>query len=371
MSSRHHAAIPFGAVGLLIVGGLHALAQPPGQTPPAPITDATPLAAFSGAPSVSITNGQIKAKIYLPLADKGFYQGVRFDRAGMIGSLTYRGHDYYRPWFTARSPMVRDYVFQGADVIAGPNTAAMGPVEEFNGAGGALGYAEAKPGGLFVKIGVGVLRRLDDSPYSFALQLPLVDPGKRSQKITRSSAAFTQVLADPGTGYAYVYTKTVALTPGRPEMVIAHVLKNTGPKTIETTVYDHNFLDIDGAGPAEGLEVSAPYPLSLDRAPAPELAKVADGKVTYLSSLNTTQHVQGGLTGFGPTPAAYDFHVADPKTGAGVRIRGDRPLDHVALWSAQPVMAVEPFVKMSIAPGETFRWSYRYTYDVKPRPKVG
>ena len=29
----------------------------------------------------------------------------------MIGSLRYRGHDFYVPWFRALSPGVRDFVF--------------------------------------------------------------------------------------------------------------------------------------------------------------------------------------------------------------------------------------------------------------------
>ena len=38
--------------------------------------------------------------------------------------------------------------------------------------------ARPKPGGLFVKLGVGVLRKKDDSPYKFMYTYPLVDGGK-------------------------------------------------------------------------------------------------------------------------------------------------------------------------------------------------
>ena len=52
--------------------------------------------------------------------------------------------------------------------------AITGPVEEFRSANGdsALNYDEAKPGDPFVKIGVGVLRKIDDSPFKFATQYP-------------------------------------------------------------------------------------------------------------------------------------------------------------------------------------------------------
>ena len=45
--------------------------------------------------------------------------------------------------------------------------AITGPVEEFRSIDGALDYDLAKHGGLFVKIGVGVLRKAGDSPYEF------------------------------------------------------------------------------------------------------------------------------------------------------------------------------------------------------------
>ena len=40
----------------------------------------------------------------------------------------------------------------------------MGPVEDFT----PLDYAETKPGESFVKIGVGVLSKPDDKPYTFS-----------------------------------------------------------------------------------------------------------------------------------------------------------------------------------------------------------
>ena len=52
----------------------------------------------------------------------------------------------------------------------------------------------------------------------------------------------TQDLADKDTGYGYSYVKTVRLVPGKAQMVIEHVLKNTGTKPIVTSVYCHNFL---------------------------------------------------------------------------------------------------------------------------------
>src|ERR1043165_8110742 len=85
-------------------------------------------------PQADISNGVVKAKLYLPDAQKGYYQGTRFDWSGVIPSLEYKGHNYFGQWFEKYDPKIHD--------------AIMGPVEEFlsppNRTG--LGYDEAKTG---------------------------------------------------------------------------------------------------------------------------------------------------------------------------------------------------------------------------------
>src|SRR5689334_5888513 len=51
-------------------------------------------------PEAEISNGQIRAKIFLPETTKGFYLGTRFDWAGIVHSLEYQGHNYYGQWYT-------------------------------------------------------------------------------------------------------------------------------------------------------------------------------------------------------------------------------------------------------------------------------
>lgn len=55
--------------------------------------------------------------------------------------------------------------------------------------------------------------------------------------------------------YKYEYHKTIKLTKGKSELVLMHTLKNTGKKTIETTVYNHNFLVIDKQLTGPGIVV--------------------------------------------------------------------------------------------------------------------
>src|ERR1044071_10252427 len=114
------------------------------------------------APTAEIKSDQIKATLYLPDAKNGFYRSTRFDWSGVIASLEYKGHNYYGPWFHKTDPNVYDFEYRGDEVVASPFSASMGPTEEFQTNGKALGWDEAKPGGTFIKIGVGVLRKPGD-----------------------------------------------------------------------------------------------------------------------------------------------------------------------------------------------------------------
>jgi hypothetical protein len=73
-------------------------------------------------PAIEISNGQIRVKVYLPDAKKGFYRATRFDWSGAIGSLEYKGHNYYGPWFSRVDPNVHDFGYEGDQVVASPRT---------------------------------------------------------------------------------------------------------------------------------------------------------------------------------------------------------------------------------------------------------
>ncbi len=146
---------------------------------------------------VEISNGIIQATIHPPDPISGFYQGTRFDWSGVIGSLKFAGHNYYGPWFTKTDPGVIDYVYQGTDIVAGPCSAVTGPAEEFSTNNEGLGFNEAQPGGTFLKIGVGVLRKPDNAKYSMFRLYDIVDHGQWSVQVKPASVDFTQKVIDP------------------------------------------------------------------------------------------------------------------------------------------------------------------------------
>ena len=307
---------------------------------------------LDASPYVTISNGRIIARVTPPDLRKGFYRGTRFDQAGVVTSLKLDGREFYGPWFERTAPDVLDYVYVPQGIAAGPDSAISGPVEEF----APLGYDD-KTSPVFVKIGVGLLHRPDDKAYDKYRHYEIVSVGRRSTRTTKDSITFGQVL--DGAGFGYSYEKTLRLVPGTTQLVIEHVLTNTGSKPIVTTVYDHNFLRL--APGNDGVQVTFPFPVAAANPPAADLIAIAGNTLTYLRPMKDRERVSFPVTGFGATAADYDFRIAD-KSGAGVTITGDQPLSRINIFSIDRVQSVEPYIAIDLAPGAEKRWRYTYTF---------
>lgn len=319
----------------------------------------------AASPQAEITNGQIRVRLYLPDPRHGYYRATRFDWSGVIVALEYKGHNYYGPWFDRVDPKVHDFRYEGAEIVASPCSGITGPVEEFQTNGSALGWDEAKVGGTFIKIGVGVLRK-DDASYDFVKQYETVDPGRWMITKHPDSVEFTQELTDPSTGYGYVYRKIVRLIKGKPEMVLEHSLKNTGRRTIQSTVYNHNFLVLDKQPPGPDSSVTVPFQIRSPHPPEQDLAEVRGNQIVYLKVLENRDRVSTPILGFSESPKDNEIRIENRKVGAGMRIRGNRPLSSENLWSIRSVLAVEPFITMTINPGSEFSWEISYEYYTLP-----
>lgn len=326
-----------------------------------------PGTSFGESHDVQIGNGLIHATIHPPDPVSGFYRGTRFDWSGIIGSLTYHNHNYYGPWFTKTDPTVKDYIYNGPDIIAGPCSAVTGPAEEFLTNGEALGFNEASPGGTFLKIGVGVLRRPDDAKYSIFRLYDVVDHGKWSVRVSPESVAFIQKVSDPSSGYGYLYRKVIRLIPGKPQMIIEHKLTNVGRRTIVTSVYDHNFLVLDHQTIGPDFSITLPFEIHPARPTNSTFGTVDGRSIHYVRALHGRDLFGIKIEGFGPTSKDYEITIDNPHAGAGMRIKGDRPLESEELWSIRSTLAMEPYIHMSIGPGKSFTWKYIYTYYSIPK----
>jgi hypothetical protein len=297
-------------------------------------------------PEASISNGLVRARLYLPDTAAGYYRSTRFDWAGVIPSLEYKGHSFFGQWFPRYDPKIND--------------AIMGPVESF----GPLDYDKAAPGGSFLDIGVGVLTRPDTMRYSAFKYYPIRDPG--SWRITKEKASVEFRHTIEG---RYVYTKTVALTKGKPELVIAHSLHNTGGEPIVTDVFDHNFFVTDSTDLAPGIVLKFPFTLTAEGMTGPSgLAAINGDSISILRPFVQREYVYAVLHGYGDSPSDYDIRLENHIKGVGVRITADRPISKLPYWGSIHTLCPEPYIHISVAPGETFTWTLRYEfYTLNPR----
>ena len=298
-------------------------------------------------PSAEISNGVLKALVYLPDADRGYYRGTRFDWSGVVASLTYQGHEFFGQWFPKYDPLLHD--------------AIMGPVEEFRSEDGALGYAETKPNGMFMKVGVGVLRKPDDQPYNFARSYTLVNPGKRIVRVHNDRVEFVHELSD-GEGYAYQYTKTLLLTRRKAELVLEHSLKNTGKRPIDTSVYDHDFYMLDHQTTGPDFRVKFPFAIKAsDEFKDP--GKLDGHDLTYDRQLDKPgDTVHGYVSGFGPGLEDDDVRVENVKAGIGVRETSNQPISKLYFWSIPTTLCPEVYIKIHVEPKQTFKWRTTYNF---------
>jgi hypothetical protein len=304
-----------------------------------------------GFPQAEIASPTLQARLYLPDPEKGYYRGTRFDWSGVIASLRYRGHEYFGEWFARHDATHHD--------------AITGPVEEFRVGETTVGYEEAKPGESFLQIGVGTLRRPDEPAYRRFDTYELVDPGEWGVVTAADRVELTHVLHHPA-GWAYRYTKVVRLEPDRPELVLEHRLENTGTRTLAVSVYDHNFFVIDAQPTGPDLVVTFPFEARAI-GDLKGLAELRGRELRYLRGLREGETAMTEIEGFGRTAADYDLRVENRKTGAGVRLVGDRPISKIIFWSIRTTLCPEPYIDLEVAPGQETRWTLRYQlYTLEP-----
>ena len=296
-------------------------------------------------PEAEITNGIIKVKIYLPDAENGYYRGSRFDWSGVIPDLEYKGHSYYGKWFHKYSPTNHD--------------AIMGPVNDF----APLGYETAKVGESFVKIGIGVLVKPEEPRYSIVTPYKIINHG--DWKINKKSyqIEFIQKIEDKD--YSYEYKKLVNLPKGKSQLVLEHSLKNTGNKTIKTSVYNHNFLMIDEQPVDSNYVIKFPFELSGKMKGADTIAFIDNNQIKYKRQLLKKENAYfTDLYGFGDTARDYEIIVENRASKAGVNISGNRALSRLVFWSASTTVCPEPYININVEPGRTFKWKIVYNYYI-------
>jgi hypothetical protein len=295
---------------------------------------------LTGFPALEISNEQVAMKVYLPDTEKGLYRGTRFDWSGVIGSVRYDGHEYFGYWKKTQDPLFHEDL--------------TGPVEGFIEPG--LGFADAKPGEGFIRIGVGILEKERRKKYNWRKTYNVLDHGTWSIDHGKDWVTFSHQI-ESDFGYGYLYTKTIRLK--NDGFAIIHDLQNTGEKAIETDQFNHNFFMIDGERSGTSFRISFPYDISTaDKTNG--YVEINDNELNFVRDLYDDFEFLT-LEGYGGEIADHKVTVENLKSGAGVTFTVDRPLHRMVFWACETTLSPENFIWLSVKPGQRETWTSEYT----------
>jgi len=292
---------------------------------------------------IEISNDTLKITLHAPDSGKGYYRGTRFDWAGVFRSIEYKGCNYTEEWFENYSPLMHD--------------AVCGPAEEF----GPIGLDDAQVGEPFLKIGVGMLEKME-GPYDRFRLHNIIDPGRRTIEVRADSVVFGHIL-DSDSGYAYEYFKEIALV-GKDTFRISHSLKNTGRKSLKGDVYNHNFFTLGLLETGESRLLDFPFKPEGDwRAEYSEVGFTRRG-IRFTRTLQKGESVFAGNlhqegSGLNGSPNAFELH--ETKTGSGVKAFCSEPMTKAVFWSNHRIACIEPYIDFRMVPGGTFVFDIEYT----------
>jgi hypothetical protein len=287
-----------------------------------------------------IGNESIKMTFHLPDLTDGYYRGTRFDHSGVFKSIEYDGCNYAEEWFSEYDPYKHD--------------AVCGPTEEFS----AIGFDEAGPGETFLKIGVGMLERIDGNSYDRFLLHKVVEPG--SWTIESSDDEITFIHELKYGGYGYIYRKTVKLNGNG--FRISHRLENTGSLTIEGNVYNHNFFTMGRhlVGPDRELQFKF-KPTGDWREPYTHI-HLEDGRIRFSEEQGTARTTfMGNLRDAENPSSEYDFLLVEKQNGRSVRMTSKKKFTHAVYWSNHRIACIEPYLEFKLETGDSYSFDIDYT----------
>jgi hypothetical protein len=278
------------------------------------------------------------------------YQGTRFDWTGFITQVTLDSGGSTHP-----------HTFCVPESLQpGQGTGGIGLCNEF-GNDLAVGYADARPGDLFPKVGIGLLQRTDEAPYNFFRPYEIAQQFPIEVETAADRATFTVQPLDCR-GYAIRLRKTVAAQGN--QIQIAYQLENVGRQPIVTNEYCHNFVGIDRHPIGPNYRLRMPYHIEVERPSGvlgqmPGVLTIGDQEIGFRATPHQPFYCL--LKGFAQSERPQ-WELVHLPSGVAMRETDDRAPSRVAVWGTAHVISAEVFVDVQVQPGETQAWTRRYEF---------
>ena len=270
------------------------------------------------------------------------YRGARFDWSGQIIQITF----------------LNKHTFCTGETLNKFNRKkhGRGLYNEF-GIDKPVGYDDCPVGGLFPKIGVGLLRKKSLKSYDF-FENYMVKPCDFSSSFNKDSAFFNcKINNNPE--YSFELKKQIALYKNK--FTISYSLFNSGNNTIQTNEYVHNFISINENKIDENYILYFSFPLEIEnftKSVNPEKAVHfkkdyctwnSFGKEQFFFSTINTIH-----------KGKENWTLIHLKDRVGIRESAGFFVQKVNLWGTSHVISPEIFFQIDVQPGEMISWSRLY-----------
>jgi hypothetical protein len=318
------------------------------QDAPAPNAPPSITLRASAGPNRPATD--LTLQIYVPDPARGFYRGGRYDWSGIVAQATYNGHRYFAT--------------PAAQFGAG-DAAPAGVVEEFDPTH-PQGYDDAPENEAFVKIGVGLLRRVREAAYAPDKPYTLLKTPPWRIIERDDSVEFFQDVVDVR-GYAYEYRKLVTLVLDPPSFTIERHLRNTGMKILRTTHVCRPFVRLDDAPIGAGYHVAFNFPPQLAPAAAAALAGRAEIRGNDLWLLSPPpEMLWAELTGYAATSESKEIRVIASATPAQLAILPDYGLSKLQVAATRDYVSPQTSVDIVLKPDDIKFWTTTFQLELRP-----
>ena len=260
------------------------------------------------------------------------YARSRFDWTGFIPQVSLKGHTFCTP--------------EGAAWHVG-DTGGEGICSEFKASDTVMGADDTDD--LFLKPGVGLLRRPDKETYNIAVDYKIVEPFPCTMNYGDCFIDFRSD-AIPFKGIAYKTDKHISVIDNM--LIITVTVHNTGEKPIELDEYNHNFLSMNnlGAHPQVKLSMHKDFYNSVE----------TPGVIMNEDSITFTDEIKSSFMIYCRNPVTHSplrWELRDDKAGLTVQEWGDFDVTKYMVWGGPHTVTPEIYGNFKIAPGQKSTWT--------------
>ncbi|GGK51340.1 hypothetical protein E2488_01955 [Gramella jeungdoensis] len=221
----------------------------------------------------------------------------------------------------------------------------------------ALGFNDVEIGGWFHKIGVGLLKK-DDNTYECTKKYEILPA--EFKVINELNKILIICKSKNVNGYSYVLKKEIEVHENN--FTIKYYLHNTGEKDIITDEYVHNFTAINKNLIGPNYLLKFPFKLKptffKKTVNLEEKVDIGQNEISFNGSPNE-QFFFSNISGGESSNAAWE--LINKKNGIGISEIGSFRTHKVNLWGWKHVISPELFFNIFIKSKQSVAWTRTYT----------